>query len=277
VSDTRLVNLSANTNCEAGTTVTAGFVIAGEGTQRVLVRAVGPGLALLGVPDVLADPRLVVNDLAGRRIAAANDNWSADSPQAAALRAAFAATGAFALTEGSRDAALILDLPPGMFTAEAGSAPLGQTGRMMIEVYRIDATGTAEIVNLSTRKHCPAGTSIVCGFVVGGTGVQRVLVRAVGPGLLPLGVTDFLPDPRLTLHDLNAKSVLTTSDNWSGDPVQTEALRVATAATGAFALADGSRDAALVVDLPPGAYTAEAFSAVPGQAGNLMVEIYAVR
>ena len=48
------------------------------------------------------------------------------------------------------------------------------------------------------------------------------------------------------------------------------------ARVGAFALGDGSNDAALMLSLAPGAYTAQV-SAATGNAGSTLLEIYEVR
>ena len=52
-------------------------------------------------------------------------------------------------------------------------------------------------------------------------------------------------------------------------------VQAAAAATGAFALADGSRDAALLVELPPGAYSAVVHG-VGETTGAGLVEVYEI-
>ena len=53
---------------------------------------------------------------------------------AGATPAAFTNLGAFALPNGSNDAALLLDLLPGAYTVHAGGAS-GITGIVLIEIY----------------------------------------------------------------------------------------------------------------------------------------------
>lgn len=115
--------------------MTAGFVIAGEGAKRVLVRAAGPALAAFGVAGVLADPSLVLmRAAAGPTPAteiAANDDWPA------ALGADAARAGAFAFAPGSRDAGLVVTLAPGAYTARV-RAPVGAAGVALVELYDLD-------------------------------------------------------------------------------------------------------------------------------------------
>eukprot|EP01041_Mallomonas_annulata_P030331 gene30331-52447_t len=104
---------NATTTC-AGTTLTAGFVIGGSTAKTVLVRAIGPGLAVFGVPGLMADPRLELF-ASGSVSIAINDNWGGD-PQ---LTQAGARVGAFRIENAqSTDAMLLLTLTPGNYTAE---------------------------------------------------------------------------------------------------------------------------------------------------------------
>ncbi len=123
----RLVNLSLLKDSAGG--ITAGFVVAGSGEKRVLVRAVGPTLSALGVAGAAADPRLRL--FAGTREIGANDNWGGR----AELAAAFTQAGAFGLAANSRDAALVAALPAGNYsvTVETGDA----TGTVLVEVYEL--------------------------------------------------------------------------------------------------------------------------------------------
>lgn len=124
----RLVNVSVLKHL--GTGVTAGFVIGGASPRRVLVRAIGPGLAIFGVGGAVVDPRLTL--FAGQSERGGNDNWGGGAP----LAAAFTQVGAFALAADSRDAALLATLEPGNYTVEVkGSA--GATGVALIEIYEV--------------------------------------------------------------------------------------------------------------------------------------------
>jgi hypothetical protein len=112
----------------------AGFVVGGPRPKQLLIRAVGPTLANFGETGVLADPTLAIFDAAGTRIAA-NDNWG-EGTGAGEISAAALRVGAFALPAGSRDAAVILTLDAGAYSAQV-SAVGAATGTSLIEIYEI--------------------------------------------------------------------------------------------------------------------------------------------
>ncbi|MBL9205442.1 MAG: esterase-like activity of phytase family protein [Opitutaceae bacterium] len=128
----RLLNLSSR--ARAGTGADAhivGFVVEGARPRPMLVRAVGPTLATFGVASPAADPSLEVFSSSGVRVAA-NDNWSDPATATAASR-----VGAFALPVGSKDAAVVLTLNPGAYTAHGAAAAGG--GVTLVEVYELPA------------------------------------------------------------------------------------------------------------------------------------------
>jgi len=127
------VNVSTLTLCPAGGAVTAGFVLEGAGSQQVLIRAVGPTLSTFNVGGPLANPKLTVNK--GPSVIGTNDDWGSDPVKAAALTAAFTASGAFALPAGSRDAAVLVTLDAGSYTAQAASVDSAASGQVIVEVY----------------------------------------------------------------------------------------------------------------------------------------------
>jgi hypothetical protein len=136
----RLASISARNFVGTGADILiAGFVISGNVPKRLLIRGVGPGLAGLNVSGVLADPKLELYEMrpdGSSVLFASNDNWG--DGDIAALRAAFAATYAFDLPDASsKDAALLLTLPAGMFTALVSGVG-NTTGEALVEVYEMD-------------------------------------------------------------------------------------------------------------------------------------------
>jgi hypothetical protein len=126
----RLLNVSVRKHL--GTGLTAGFVLGGGSPTKVLIRAVGPGLAAFGVEGTVADPQLTLFNSSSTRVDA-NDNWGGT----AALTAAFASVGAFALPGAtSRDAALLVTLPPGLYSVEV-TGVANTTGTALVEVYEV--------------------------------------------------------------------------------------------------------------------------------------------
>lgn len=279
----RLTNLSVLTTLDAlSPRFVAGTVIGGagtSGTKPLLIRAAGPSLTPLGVAGALPDPRLEL--FSGATVTAANDNWGGSG----ALMAAFNAVGAFAYASpGSRDAAVFQPaLPPGGHTVEISGVG-GTQGAVIVELY--DSTPSAQftartprLVNVSVLKQINAGERLIAGFTLGGVVPTQVLVRAVGPtlGAAPFGLGGVMEDPRVELF--RGPVAAAVNDQW-GQPAGEGAatapeLARAFQRVGAFALADGSRDAALLVTLPPGSYTAQV-SGGAGAGGLAIVEVYEV-
>ena len=265
----RLINIAtrAQVGGAAGTPI-AGFVIGGTGNKRVLTRAVGPGLSAFGVTGALADPSLSL--VSGNTTAATNDNWLATDA------ATFANVGAFALTAGSRDAAIVSTLSPASYTTPVGAN--SGSGITLLEVYDADsaASPTARLVNASTRAFVGTGESVLIpGFVISGTGTVRLLLRAAGPALAAFGVTGTLADPQISLFSSASSAAIATNDNWSSAS-NAAAISAAAVTAGAFAFTAGSRDAAALVDLSAGSYTATV-SGVGATTGTALVEIYVVQ
>ncbi len=141
--DPSLINVSNRGRVDAGqNALIGGFVISGISPKRVLIRGIGPSLAQFGVTGVLADPKLDVFDSKGLNIGSNND-WSAT------LATTFAQAGAFGLASGSKDAALVLTLQPGVYSAHVTSAD-ATTGLGMVEVFDLNAApyGSIDFSNL---------------------------------------------------------------------------------------------------------------------------------
>lgn len=127
----RLINVSVRKQIDAGAVLTAGFVIGGSTAKTVLVRAIGPGLGVFGVPGVMADPRLELFNSNTVTIAS-NDNWGGDPQKAQAC----ARVGAFAIeNSASADAMLLVTLVPGTYTAQVRGVTGG--GMALVEVYDV--------------------------------------------------------------------------------------------------------------------------------------------
>jgi hypothetical protein len=105
-----------------------------------------------------------------------------------------------------------------------------------------------------------------------------VIIRGVGPGLAAFSVPGWLADPVLSVFDsggaLVAQNRLWSSQALAG-PYQASVgsanIISLDAIVGAFALSTG--DTAVVVDLPPGAYTFQVTSA-SGATGQALGEVY---
>lgn len=268
----RFVNFSIRNSVSAGTgTLIVGFVVGGAGTQGekpLLLRAIGPALAAFGVTGFSPDP--VATLVAGGTTVAANDNWSGH----ALVASTGAQVGAFPLDDpNSRDAALVVTRPPGAQTLQVA----GTDGISLAEIYDAAPPGaytlaTPRLINVSARALLSSGNDeLIAGVVVTGTTEQAVLIRAVGPALASFGVANALGDPRLEVFRAGTIAPIATNDDWGGGAT----LATAFIRAGAFDLAPTSRDAAVLVRLAPGAYTARVTTA-PGATGVALIDIYEV-
>jgi hypothetical protein len=269
-------NLSTRAQVGAGAdAIFAGFNISGTDRKTILIRAVGPTLGAFGVAGTLADPKLELYSN-GTKINE-NDDWGTAMGAAAPISAAtFASVGAFGLTEGSRDAALLVTLAAGSYSAVV-SGVNNSTGVALIEIYEIGAS-SSRLTNISARAQVGTGSDILIpGLVISpGTGIRRLLIRAAGPSLGALGVGGALANPTLVV--LDAKGATVASNNNWGTPTGTGAstatvLSDAFGKAGAFSFASGGLDSALIADIGPGNYTIQA-SGVNNTRGIALVEVY---
>ncbi len=278
----RLANLAtrgwAGTGGEA---LIAGFVSTGPttflGSRTLLARAIGPSLAAFGVQNALSDPVLSLSAMREGSVSGAggSDDWCLESGAANVVVTA-QNRGAFPL-RNSRDAAFSPSIGGGNYSAQVEPAN-GAPGIALVEIY--DGTigeftpTSPRLVNLSTRGRVDPGEgALFAGFVVTGNAPKRLLVRGVGPALENFGVTGTLADPVVTLFREGA--VVLENDNWDAEPAAAREITAAAAAVGAFALPGGSRDACLLVTVPPGAYSAR-LAGKGDSRGIALVEIYEV-
>ncbi len=126
-----LLNISTRGNVQTGDNVMiGGFIVAGNGSQQVLIRAIGPSLAG-SVTDPLADPTLTLYDAQGAQLDF-NDNWQ-DNPAAAEIEASMLAPN------DPNESAVLPTLAPGGYTAIVRGAG-ASTGTGLVEVYVLVAT-----------------------------------------------------------------------------------------------------------------------------------------
>ncbi len=123
--------------------------------------------------------------------------------------------------------------------------------------------------NLSARTKVLTGDDVtIAGFVIGGTSSKKVVVRARGPSLGPLGVAGVLANPTLKLVRSSDQAVLATNDDWQG------AANASQISASGFAPSD-PLESAVLMTLPPGAYTAIE-SGAAGGTGAGIIEIFEV-
>jgi hypothetical protein len=143
-------------------------------------------------------------------------------------------------------------------------------GLNYIEIYQKDianlpavitsarkALEVTSLTNVSARLQVGLGEhAAISGFIVGGTGLKRVMLRAIGPSLSEAGISGALPDPFLELHDATG-AIIATNDNWETTQIG-GAITADQKSTilGTAMEPKNAIEAALIADLTPGAYTA---------------------
>jgi N-acetylneuraminic acid mutarotase len=136
--DSVLGNISTRGFVQTGDNVMiGGFIVEGNSSKRVIVRAIGPELTQHGVPNPLADPTLELHNAAGALIAH-NDNWMTTilggiitRDQVQDIR-----NSGHAPTDAT-ESAIIATLAPGNYTAIVRGVN-ATTGVGLVEVYDLD-------------------------------------------------------------------------------------------------------------------------------------------
>jgi hypothetical protein len=238
-----------------------GFIVTGSAPKTVAVRAVGPSLGALGIPDPLADPTLELHASNGSLIIT-NDNWQDDPSQAAQLNAL-----GLGLSD-PRESGLVTTLQPNASYTAIVAGKNNGTGVGLVEIYDVNQGAGSELANISTRGFVLTGSNVMIGgFILGGSGNTQIAVRGIGPSLSQV-VSPVLADPTLELHDNNG-ATLAANDNWQDDPVSAGQLS-------AHGLAPSDpNEAGIFRSLPPGAFTV----ILAGQSGGTgigLVEVYDV-
>jgi hypothetical protein len=263
----RLIGLASRAKVGTGESVLiTGVAIGGAESKRVLIRAGGPALAAFGLASTLPNPTIKI--YRGSTLIAQNDDWNpADAAEMGRL-------GLFAFPNGSKDAAILTTLAPGGYTAHISDLSGTGTGVALAEIYDASVNPAAEnqrLISIASRGTVTAGDgALIGGFVVTGNAPKTLLIRGVGPALTGFGVAGALADPALTIYQ--DSKVITTNEGWANSA----AIATAAIQTGAFALPSGSKDAAVLLTLSPGAYSAQVKSAKNASFGVALIEIYEV-
>jgi hypothetical protein len=236
----------------------------------VLIRAIGPSLSGFGVSGFIPEPSLTL--FSGQTPIATNTRWGT-AANASEIETVGAALGAFEIDRGSADSAILTTLAPGSYTAHIRAAGATPGGVSLFEVYDADTSAPATVRLINTAVRAQAGGSagvVIPGLVVGEGAMKRVLIRAVGPGLIPFDVNGVLSRPVLTLYA--GDEAYLSNEGWTNAP-NVEEIVATSAAVGAFALGAGSADSVILTTLSPGSYTMHVTGA-GGTSGVVLVEVY---
>jgi plastocyanin len=133
---------------------------------------------------------------------------------------------------------------------------------------------TTNLDNISTRSFVQTGDNVMIGgFIVQGTRSKRVIIRAIGPELIPFGVPNVLADPTLELHD-GTGALIASNDNWQhtiiGGIITSD--QVSDIMNSGHPPGD-MRESAIIAELLPGNYTA-IVRGLNNSTGVALVEVY---
>ncbi len=228
-------------------------MITGNHPKKVILRAIGPSLASMGVSNAMPDPAMQLYDSFATLIAS-NEDWRFGQTQI------IQETG-LAPTD-DQEAAIVATLAPGSYTAVVFDQT-GQTGVALFELYDLDS-GSSRLLNLSTRGRVDTQDRVMIGgFVVGGSEPLPLIVRAIGPSLTEFGILDALMNPVLELRNGDGSLVL-QNDDWRSDQQQP-------IIDSNLAPAD-DRESAIIGTLSPGPYSA----IVRGSANSTGVALFEI-
>lgn len=246
-------NISTRLKVETGDhALIGGFIVTGNASKRLLIRALGPSIPLAGV---LSNPRLEVYDSAGQLIAS-NDDWGTAPNKQDVTDSSLAPAH-------NLDAAVLLTVAPGSYTAIVRGEG-DQTGIGLVEVYDLEAGSESMLANISTRGFVQKDDDVLIGgLILDGQLSRKVIVRAIGPSL---GRTDALADPTLELRNSNG-NLVAENDNWRTTEQEVSATTIPPS---------HDLESAIVRTLPPGAYTA-IVRGVNATTGLALVEAYALQ
>lgn len=136
-------------------------------------------------------------------------------------------------------------------------------------VYQIRATQESaanHLANISTRGFVNTGQGeLIGGFIITG-GPKMVLIRALGPSLVALGVSPVLADPKLRLFE--DSTLLRENDDWQTNANAAQIVATTIPPT-------DPKEAAVLVRLEPGYYTTVVTGA-DGGTGIALVEVYEI-
>src|SRR5262245_55912051 len=123
-----LLNISTRGSAATGdNALIGGFILGGgDGLKKVIVRAIGPSLAKVGIANALADPSLQLIDATGH-VLAANDDWMTGG-QFDEIKATSLAPG------DPKESAIVASLAPGAYTVLLNGTD-GTDNIALVEVF----------------------------------------------------------------------------------------------------------------------------------------------
>ena len=223
----------------SGSNLSTQITITGSsGTRRILMRAAGPELALVGVTTPESNPSFSLANSSGTVIAT-NDDWGTPltgGTDPVTLADYFVEAGASLFLAGSTDSALVTDLAPGTYTLTT-SAAANTSGLAQVEVYDVTPAGSgADVVSFSTTsvsadnggtnpgvvvvtRSGDTSQAIIVGYSVGGSAVSGTDYQALsGSVTIPAGLSsaEILVNANPSVSTSASEAVILSLDAGSG-------------------------------------------------------------
>ena len=213
--------------------------------QRILVRA--------SALDQVIDPEVVVLSYPDRNLLANNDNWNTGAT-AEELKQQQLAPAC------PSDAAMIMELPAGLFTVEMRShqatAGIGLLELYDITVFSPELSQEATIQGISVNAVLGENPTIAGLLITGNS--KRLLVRASGIDEI---------DPDVAIFSYPDRKLLANNAQWITVPTAAELTQKHLAPA-------RQTDAAMIIALPPGLLTVEIGRQSRSAMGRAIIEVY---
>lgn len=256
--NTALLNISTRGTVGNGASVLiAGLIVTGTNPVRVALRAQGPTLAQYGL-NAAQKVHLTLYDASGN-VLGENTGWKRH-PDWRLMQSLGVAPAR------DDEAAMVTTLWPGNYTVIL-SDDSGANGIGLVEAFDIDNLSSSRLLNLSTRGMVGNGAQqMIAGFIIKDQ-PRTVVIRTQGPGLTKLGVPNAVAGTVLSIAD-SSSNIIATNSGWRTDPRNARLLTDL-----ASYAPSNDAEAALVLTLPPGSYTA-LVSPANGTPGLGLVEVF---
>jgi alpha-tubulin suppressor-like RCC1 family protein len=145
----------------------------------------------------------------------------------------------------------------------------GSAGDLVLPLTGTGTPNPPRLGNISTRMQVLSGNDVMIGgFVIGGSTTKRLAIVATGPSLSAFGIANPLANPMLTLVRSSDHAPIASNDDWQSAANHADLAGVGFAPSNAL-------EAAILIDLAPGAYTA-IVEGVGGGTGVSVIGVYEV-
>jgi hypothetical protein len=261
-SSSSIAGLSTRAGIGSGDNVLiAGVMVSGTDPLKVAFRAQGP--SLVGVQHPATNPKLDIYQriTGGSTLLGSNNGWRNGVNWRLVQSYSFNPAS-------DLESVAVATLAPGLYTAVVSDTGAGGVG--LVEAYAIDSQAASQLTAVSTRGVVGTGENVMIAGIITQQ-QQTVVVRTQGPALAAIGVAGTVYSTRLSIYRQNDGKLLYQNSGWDAPGNERFHTDLASWVAGL----SPTREAALVLTLPAGAYTAivETPNGTPGVG---LVEIYQI-